>query len=50
MDSQIEKEYNNEEANYYNPPELDYYEPDAFNQPDNFLNAYYIQDSKEYEY
>ncbi len=47
--SQIEEEFNHEDANYYDFPELDYYEPDTFNQPDNPLDAYYIEDPKEYE-
>lgn len=50
IDSQIKGKYNYENANYYDFARLDYYELDAFNQPDNLLDTYHIQDSKEYEY
>lgn len=50
IDSQIKGKYNYENANYYDFAKLDYYELDAFNQPDNLLDTYYIKDFKEYEY
>lgn len=40
--SQIEREYDYEEANYYDFSKLNYYEPNAFNQPNNCPNGYYI--------
>ena len=49
INSQIEREYNHEDANYYYSPELDYYEPDAFNQLDNTPDTYHVQDRKEYK-
>ncbi len=49
INCQIEEEFNHEDANYYDSPELDYYEPDAFNQPDNPPDAYYVENPKEYE-
>ena len=49
INSQIEEEFNYEDANYYDSPELDYYEPDAFNQLDNSPDAYHIEDPKEYK-
>lgn len=48
----ISEKYNfvNKKTNYYNSAELDYYKSDAFNQPKNSSDVYYIQDPEEYKY
>lgn len=43
MDSQKREEYNHKNANYYNSSKLDYYKPDAFNQLDDPLETFHIQ-------
>lgn len=43
MDSQKYKEYNYKNANSYDFFKLDYYKPDAFNQSDDLLEAFHIQ-------
>lgn len=43
------KEYNHQNVNYYHLPKLGYYKPDAFNQPENLLEAFYIQNHIEPE-
>ncbi len=48
--SQIKKEFNHEDTNYYDSPKLDYYEPDAFNQSNRPLDVYHVEDLEEYEF
>lgn len=49
INNYIEEEFNYGDANYYDSLELDYYKPDAFNQPENLPDTYYVKDPKEYE-
>lgn len=43
IDSQKYKKYNYKNTNYYNFFELDYYKPNAFNQSDDLLKIFQIQ-------
>lgn len=49
-DAMKSEKYDHQNVNYYHLPKLDYYKPDAFNQSDNPLEAFHIQNNIEPEY